>query len=56
LKMVSFEWRSLRVTEDGLKVLKVGQGGDLTMTAESRRRKAVPLHMCMIDRCNARDG
>jgi len=42
LKMVSLEWRSLMVTEECSKVLKVGQGGDLTMTAESRRSKAVP--------------
>jgi len=28
--------------EGSSKVLKVGHGGDLTMTAESRRRKAVP--------------
>jgi len=36
LKMVSLEWRSLRVTEESSKVLKVGHGGDLTMTAESQ--------------------
>jgi len=40
--MVSLEWWSLRVKEESSIVLKVGQGGDLTMTAESRRRKAVP--------------
>jgi len=40
--MVSLEWRSLRVTEESSKVLKVGLGGYLIMTAESRRRKAVP--------------
>jgi len=28
LKMASLEWRSLRVTEESSKVLKVGQGGD----------------------------
>jgi len=27
------------VTEESSKVLKVGQGGDFIMTAESRRRK-----------------
>jgi len=42
MQMVSLEWRSLRVTEKSSKVLKVGQGGDLIMTTESRRRKAVP--------------
>jgi len=36
------EWRNLRVTEESSKVLKVRQGGDLTMTAESRRRKEQP--------------
>jgi len=47
LKLVSLECRSLRVTEESPLVLKVGQGGDLTMTAESRRRKAVPpLTIC----------
>jgi len=40
--MVSLEWRSLRMTEESSKALKVEQGDDLTMTAESRRRKAVP--------------
>jgi len=42
LKMVSLEWRSLRVTEESSKFLKVEQGGDFIMTAESRRRKGVP--------------
>jgi len=43
LKMDSLEWRSLRVTEESSKFLKVGQGGDLTMTARlESRRKAVP--------------
>jgi len=35
VKMVSSEWRRLRVTEESSKVLKVGQEVDLTMTAES---------------------
>jgi len=52
LKMVRLELRNLRVTEESSKVFKVGQGGDLTMTAESRRRKA--NHMCMMGRCNVR--
>ena len=30
------------MTEDSSKDLKIGHGGDLTMTDESRRRKAVP--------------
>ena len=40
--VVSSEWRSLRVTDDNSKDLQTGHGGDLTMTAELHRKKAVP--------------